>query len=219
MRFLQLLGERCAPADVALLVRHVGVNLDCCHQAVIGEDPAAALDAMRRASVPVGKVHLSSALAGTVESLAGFAEPRWLHQVCACEETEDGPDRADDLSDVVADPAWRGRAVRCHFHVPIHRRTLEPGGHATTQEELAAALDEVLGWPEVPDLEVETYTWTAMSAEARASAGASAGADDEALISSIAAEMQWVIERMGAQGWDLAEPAPGRAEERGEIVS
>ena len=127
---LHVLSERCGPSDVALLVRHVGVNLDCCHQAVIGEDPAAALEAMRRASVPIGKVHLSSALSGTVESLAGFAEPRWLHQVCARDEIDDAPDRADDLSDVVADPAWAKRPVRCHFHVPIHRKTIEPGGHA-----------------------------------------------------------------------------------------
>jgi len=216
IRFLHILAERCAPPDVALLVRHIGINFDCCHQAVMGEDTGAALDSLRRAAVPVGKIHLSNAVAGEIEALAPFAEPRWLHQVVAEDEDDDsGPARADDLAEALQDPAWAGRRVRCHCHVPIHRSEVAPGGVSTTQHLLTAALDEALSWSEVPDLEVETYTWDALPPAARgASPGAPPASDDEALIASLAAELQWTMGRLARQGFDLAEPSQGQAQDR-----
>lgn len=161
--------------------RHLGICFDCCHQAVMGEDLVASLRALRAAGVRVGKMHVSSALVGRVADLGRYAEPRYLHQVVACE----GGARADDLEDIAGDPAWADRRVRVHFHVPVHARTL-PGGLETTQDALAAALGEVRSWPEAerPDFEVETYTWQVLP-------------DPPAeLADGIAWEMRWARDRL-----------------------
>jgi sugar phosphate isomerase/epimerase len=217
------IAGRASFAEQAVMVRHLGANFDCCHQAVMGEDLAMALSALHRVQLPVGKLHLSSAVEGTVGALAPLAEPRYLHQVRALEgeggaeevEGEDAPapcPRADDLSDVASDPGWSGRRVRCHFHVPIHRATLGASGLATTQAALAAAMDEALAWPAPPDLEVETYTWGVLPEEAGGGA-AGAGPEDaaDALVAGLAAEMQWALDQARRRGYTLEEPeAPER---------
>jgi hypothetical protein len=134
--------------------------------------------------VTIGKLHLSSAPVGEVGALLAFAEPRYLHQVVAC----DGDARADDLEGVASDPAWHGRRARVHFHVPIHEPCFR--GLETTRPALAAALDEVLGWGTVPDLEVETYTWPVLPA-----AGSTTPSPKD-LAAGIAAEMAWALGRI-----------------------
>ena len=47
--------------------------------------------------------------------------------------------------------------MRVHFHVPIHRDNV--ADIATTQPFLLAALQELCALPQLPHLEVETYTW------------------------------------------------------------
>jgi hypothetical protein len=68
----------------------LGVCWDVCHQAVEGEDPAAALEALAVARIPVVKVQASCALEvpdpsdpAARAALARFDEPRWLHQTIA----------------------------------------------------------------------------------------------------------------------------------------
>src|SRR5205807_10412426 len=96
------------PKAADVLDEHLGVCFDCCHQAVLGEDLVASLRTLRGAGVPIGKIHLSSAIEGPPAALRAFDEPRYLHQVVSA----DGAVRADDLSDVdPAGPDW-GDVVR-----------------------------------------------------------------------------------------------------------
>lgn len=127
---------------------YLGLCLDTCHFAVRWEDPAAALDAFRAAGIPVAKIQLSSALeAPSVEALAPFREPRYLHQVVGR-----GGEALPDLGE-----ATLPGPVRCHFHVPVHRDRV--GGLPTTRAAMTAGLAKALeaGGPDC--LEIETYTW------------------------------------------------------------
>lgn len=164
---------------------HAGVCFDCCHQAVVGEDLAASLRALREAGIAVGKIHISSAIEGPLADMAPFVEPRWLHQVF---ETTPGR-RADDLERVAGDPAWRGARVRVHFHAPVYAERLA-GGLATTRRALVAALEEAISWDRPPDLEVETYTWEVLPPAERPGT----------LADGIAREMRFVLDFLAERG-------------------
>jgi hypothetical protein len=160
----------------------------------MGEDVAVSLAKLRAAGVSLGKMHLSSAVAGKVADLAPLAEPRWLHQVVC----EDGR-RADDLEEVAREPAWQAAHARCHFHVPIFAGRLA-SGLETTRGALVTAIESVLvspfdqaqGRPEpAPDLEVETYTWSVIP-EAERPAG---------IVGGIVREMEWALERLAERGY------------------
>ncbi|HMJ14371.1 MAG TPA: hypothetical protein VK524_23305, partial [Polyangiaceae bacterium] len=170
----------------ALLARHLGVCYDTCHQAVVFEDAHASIDALMTAGIHIGKVQLSSAIELREPSselaraeLATFSEPRFLHQVRA--RRADGSVAAvDDLPDIAAlplDSPWR-----VHFHVPIHRALV---GHlSTTRGFLEQALQAFLNLPRLPQLEVETYTWSVLPESERPKTN-----DD--LIRGLAAELRW----------------------------
>lgn len=151
----------------AAMRRHLGVCFDCCHQAVMGEELDRSLHSLSRAGVPVGKLHLSSALEGPLEALERYAEPRYLHQTFTLPAAAGAPPaaRADDLPGALVLPAMQGRRVRTHFHVPIHVDRL-PGGLSTTGAALPAALRQALKSARpaepLPHLEVETYTWAVL---------------------------------------------------------
>jgi sugar phosphate isomerase/epimerase len=166
--------------------RHLGVCFDTCHQAIAFEDAAAALDALADAGIAVGKVQLSSALEiarpsdpAARAALAGFDEPRFLHQVRAgrAGEIPVAVDDLDRLDELPTDRAWR-----VHFHVPIHRA--EVGGLPTTRRFLEAALAALArrggSWP---DLEVETYTWSVLPPGERVG--------EDGLVDGLAAELAW----------------------------
>jgi sugar phosphate isomerase/epimerase len=170
---------------------HLGLCFDACHQAVAFEDSAAALRSLRAAGVAVGKAQLSTALvvntphtAEAQRRLAGFDEPRFLHQVRA--RGDDGRlAAADDLPQAGDLP--RDRPWRIHFHLPVHRG-LE-GELGTTRDSLEAALAELRTWDTVPHLEVETYTWSVLPVGERPR-------DDAGLVAGIAEELRWVRERV-----------------------
>jgi hypothetical protein len=135
-------------------------------------------------------MHLSCGVAGRIGDAAAIAEPRWLHQVLL----EDGGGRADDLEEAARDPAWRARRGRVHFHVPIYAERLA-SGLETTRPALEAALEAALASAEpVPDLEIETYSWSALPV-----------ADRPAELSDgIAREMEYVLAKLGAAGYSVA---------------
>jgi hypothetical protein len=155
--------------DRRLLEAHLGVCYDTCHQAVAFEDAATSIGALVDAGIRIGKAQLSSALelanprsdAARAELLA-FSEPRFLHQARA--RLPNGSLHAvDDLPDtheLPQDCAWR-----VHFHVPIHRALV--GRITTTRSFLEDALRAFLRLPHLPQLEVETYTWSVLPAEER----------------------------------------------------
>ena len=113
--------------------RYVGICHDVCHAAVMFEDQRQVLRAYRDAGIPVNKVQVSSAIAadGGADSLAvlaGFAEPRWLHQTCV--RGTDGSVRFfEDIPWALA--ANPGGEWRTHFHVPVFAGRL--GALGTTQ--------------------------------------------------------------------------------------
>jgi len=159
----------------AVVRRHLGVCYDLCHQAVEWESMQRSFDLLRHEGIAIAKLQITNALEvaepgaddATLDTLARFAEPRYLHQV----SRHDGGEvhLADDLGDLLSelDPPWLAAdAWRIHFHVPIHRETVS--GLGTTRAEMLAGLRRVLRDDLTRHLEVETYTWGVLPEEARA---------------------------------------------------
>lgn len=140
----------------AVLRRHLGVCVDLCHLAVVGEDPLAALADLAARRIAVAKIQVSVCLeARSPEGLAGlldYAEPRYLHQTVAATGA-----RALDLAEVAERRAEfsAGGRIRTHFHMPLWWDQDGPLG--STRAEVARVLGSLA--PPVPLLEVETYTW------------------------------------------------------------
>lgn len=187
-------GINHAAAEAALR-RHVGACFDACHMAVEFEEPRAALDAFPAAGIRIAKVQLSAGLAACLDSkdaaalraLRPFAEGVYLHQVV---ERRGGTltrflDLPEALSAAaVAEPG--AREWRIHFHVPLFRRELGP--FLNTQDYLGAVLEVLAREDRAGHLEVETYTWDVLPEEYRR----------EDIVTAVARELQWVMERLPA---------------------
>jgi sugar phosphate isomerase/epimerase len=176
----------------------LGVCLDCCHLAVGFEPAGDALSRLRAAGLPVVKTQASCALQAdhpadpaTRSALAAFAEPRFLHQVRARPPAgpPEQPSGVDDLDAALAGGLPADRPWRVHFHVPVHRTAAAP--LASTQPALVDTLGALLGGDRAltDHVEVETYTWQALPADARP-------AGDRDLVAGIAAELAWTRDRL-----------------------
>ncbi|HVJ82953.1 MAG TPA: metabolite traffic protein EboE [Planctomycetia bacterium] len=162
-----------AKEDERLVMEHVGICFDVCHAAVMFEDPAASIRKLAATGTPIVKVQLSAALelpdpddAEAREELARFVEPKYFHQTVArhpagallflddltAGHAEDPPEEWLEC------PRWR-----THFHVPVHESEIGP--LKTTSPLLGPALAALAELPNVPDIEVETYTWSVLLAE------------------------------------------------------
>lgn len=141
--------------------RHLGVCLDLCHLAVMGEDPLAAMAQLAAAEVPVAKIQVSACLeargAGGLARLLAWDEPRYLHQTVGI-LPGGGRVRALDLDEVRRRQAEFAAAplVRTHFHVPVFWD--EDGELGSTRKSLTETL-RAMATLRLPLLEVETYTW------------------------------------------------------------
>ena len=185
-------------ADDLSVRAYLRVCHDVCHSAVMFETQAQAVRTYRDAGLSIGKVQLSSALAIDFDALAPsdaaeartqlatFAEPRYLHQTSI--RAADGTlAHFTDLPDALAArPANEGE-WRVHFHVPLHRKTM--GRLATTRDDVPRLLAALRPDDEVNHFEVETYAWGVLPD--------GTGDAEDALITGIAAELDWV--RGGAQ--------------------
>lgn len=176
----------------------VGVCLDACHLAVQFEEPALAVRSLQAAGVPVVKVQASAALraaraGGTgFAELAGFVEPRFLHQTRAC--VGGGVVGVgvgdvlgvDDLDEALAGGLPREREWRVHFHVPVHL-----DGGRTTQPQLRTLLAALLGGPRAltGHVELETYTWGVLPGRLRP-------ADDAGLVEGLTRELGWLTREL-----------------------
>lgn len=168
----------------------LGVCLDCCHAAVVDEDPAVAFTAMTKAGVRCVKVQISSALVAQrpdrdAARLAALDEPRFLHQVRS--DRGGAMDLPDALASLERDTPWR-----IHFHVPVHRGGF--AGLATTHDTIARVFAAALDTPgPLPHFEVETYTWSVLPGTERADT-------DDVLVDGIARELTWTVEQLAALG-------------------
>jgi sugar phosphate isomerase/epimerase len=155
---------RASDGAVDGLLRHVGVNYDCCHLAVEFETPATALNRLAAAGLRLSKLHLSSALrvrpdAEGRAAVAAFVEPTYLHQVVVG-HGERVRRRFVDLPEALAatEPSQTDDEWRIHFHVPLHAAPGAP--FSDTRDHLLGALDWLKVNPSAcQHLEMETYTW------------------------------------------------------------
>ena len=146
-----------------VLRRHLGVCVDLCHLAVVGEEPLQALADLRSRGIAVPKIQVSACLelrdGAALDQLLAFAEPRYLHQTAAAA----GGPRALDLACVAARRQEFARAgrLRSHYHVPLFWDA--PGALGSTRSEVERVLRALAASPEpLPLLEVETYTWSVL---------------------------------------------------------
>ncbi len=154
-----------------VVLEHIGLCFDVCHQAVEFENIADSIQLLVDQDIRIHKLHISNAIelpnpgdnnAGR-ETLARFVEPRYLHQVYAKEANGNVLNRTDlDEQDILRNKADytnfdRAEAWRIHFHVPVNAESLGP--LQTTRTELRQAIDCVSRLDYAPHLEIETYTW------------------------------------------------------------
>lgn len=177
-------------------VGSLGICLDCCHAAVVGEDPAAAFAAMSAAGVRCPKIQISSALIATRpdleavrERLAELHEPRFLHQVRS--DLGGAMDLPEALTSLDRSTPWR-----IHFHVPVHRD--EVADLETTRSSIRPVLAAALAAPgPLPHLEIETYTWNVLPPGERPDG-------DAGLVEGISRELAWTLDLLAELG---AEPS------------
>lgn len=146
----------------------LGVCFDVCHQAVEYEDISDCFRQLVADQIRINKLHITCALqldnpaqnlAGR-ETLARYAEPRYLHQTIAPSKNG-GQLRCIDLTPELAlnppQDFLQAESWRIHFHVPVNAERV--GALSTTRPQLQQALREIPGLSYAPHLEVETYTW------------------------------------------------------------
>lgn len=173
----------------------LGVCLDACHLAVAFEEPAAAVDRLAAAGLPVVKAQVSCALEAPAAddaaraALAAFAEQRYLHQ------TRTPAAGTDDLAEALAGGLPDGQPWRVHFHVPLHASPRPP--LTSTAPSLVRTLDALVGGARArtAHLEAETYTWQVLPEPP---------AGDADLVAGIAAELAWTRDRLRELGLEEA---------------
>ncbi len=164
---------------------YVGLCLDTCHLAVSFADPDETLAAIAKSGLDIVKVQASAALhvekpSEARDALAGFAEPRYLHQVR--ELAADGRVlKADDLPEAMTELPGEG-PWRVHFHLPLHQA---PAAPLTTTTDVLRTVAAAL--PGEPHIEVETYTWSVLP-------------DAGDLVGGIAAELEWAQRNLVKEG-------------------
>ncbi len=167
---------------------NTAICLDCCHQAVEFEEAPEFLTTLSRASIGVGKVHVSSGLrfpGGDRGILSNFTEPRYLHQVVV-KSPAGSLSRYKDTPDALTHHRFEeGEEWRVHFHVPVYAE--RTAWSDTTQDFIGKALPLL-----PPDilLEIETYTWQVMPRELRAGT----------VTRSIVKEVEWLKSKVSGYG-------------------
>ena len=167
------------------------VCLDTCHMAVQHEVIPAALQALQRADLQIGRIQVSNAPQADLpddaarDALAALVEPRWMHQTTV----HDGAHRHDfpDLPEALdhgPDGNWR-----THLHVPVHLDAMGP--LQTTRRKSMELLQAVAATSERPAVEVETYAWSVVPDAFRA----------PTLADDIAAELGWTNDMLQQVNW------------------
>lgn len=167
--FFEQLRSRAADTGALDVVEtHVGLCYDICHQAVEFEDVAASIESLDAAGIRINKVHITCAIeidrpgenADAMKALAGYVEPRYLHQTMAKSASGKILRVVDLTESLVTEPSPEfldADMWRVHYHVPVDAENLGPLG--TTRNDVRTALRAVAALDYAPHLEVETYTW------------------------------------------------------------
>jgi hypothetical protein len=207
------LGLRSKPAIEEVVRRLFTVNFDTCHLSVLFEDPVANLDALDRAGIRIGKIHVTNAIGvrgpyrspRAYDALRAMDEPRYFHQFAGADRSGKVIWRDVDL-DRLPERLERGRhpdvdEIRSHFHVPLY--LARHGLLHTTQDETVAALRAVVAARWTEHLVLETYTWPILAGSDRvgsvrvgegpAGAGAADGERRSKLIAGISREHEWLL--------------------------
>lgn len=133
----------------------IGLCYDCCHGAVMFEEPRQALFALEQAGITVPKIQVSSAVRLLRDHAAAaelFREPRYLHQTNVRRGADILP--FGDLPDALLEGARMDEEWRIHFHLPLYDDGR--GRYGTTN----GFIPHVLACrPAGALLEIETYTY------------------------------------------------------------
>ena len=188
-----LTGPMARAARPAAL-RRLGVCFDTSHMAVEFEDLPWSLDQLVAGGIPIGKIHLSSALrltptAENLRRLEAFCDPVYLHQVKArlghggivsFADLPEALERIPAMPDV--------REVRVHFHVPLYFQS--HAGLEATSSLLTGQFARLVRRGVCGHLEIETYTFDVLPPELKT-------AD---ITESIAREFEWVLANVAPRG-------------------
>ena len=186
--------------DEATIREHLTVCHDVCHAAVMFEPQEAVLRKYASHGIKVGKVQVSAAVAVNFDTLAsgdraaafsqlaGFHEPRYLHQTCI-RQAASAPLFYEDLhlalASVPTGSAPQGE-WRTHFHVPVY---LQQFGQLTaTQNDILECLAAIRAISDCRHFEVETYAWGVLPEDLRV----------PELADGIAREMNWFYQTVAA---------------------
>jgi hypothetical protein len=195
--------------DEEIIRRHIRLCHDVCHAAVMFEEQDDVLQRYQAAGIEVGKIQISAALRMDLNALerptatsvpltdlAGFNEPRYLHQTSVRRLNEDGIEEDvfyEDLhlalageTSLLQENLRQSRALgewRVHFHVPIYQQEL--GRLSSTQEQITECLQAARQHSTCRHYEVETYAWTVLPKELRPAE----------LAEGIALELKWFREQ------------------------
>ncbi len=174
----------------AAINRHLGICYDTCHMAIEFENPAAALEKLRRANVLLSKVQISSALrlkpsVEGLKELERYADGVYLHQVIA--RGRDGSlKRWKDIRPALEDREALAQSdeLRVHCHVPLYMT--EHRGLSSTADHIVDLLKAMKQQNKVAHFEIETYTWDVLPDELRR----------EAIAEAVAKEFHWFLDRL-----------------------
>jgi hypothetical protein len=183
------------------IIKHLGVNYDCCHFAVEYEEPATALRRFTSNGIRVSKLHFSSALKvePTTEAraaLKSFVDPVYFHQVIArlpgrkTEGLDSGGLTAYlDLDEALKAGNQAEEEWRIHYHVPLHCRPSPP--FDTTSDHLIGVMDLLRDNPKLcSHIEMETYTWEVLPPALK----------ERSVVDQLVAEYEWTLNQMAARG-------------------
>ncbi|MGC1515949.1 MAG: metabolite traffic protein EboE [Maribacter sp.] len=168
-----------------LIKKYITICYDICHFSLAFEEPSETFLKFKNENIQIGKIQVSAALKIVFngaedeliwEELAKFNEPTYLHQV-----TEKTGNKVITYSDLPMVLQKKGvhKELRAHYHVPIFLERY--GALFSTQDHIIKTM-EVLKRNKVTEhLEIETYTWEVLPADAK-----------EALSVSIVREIEWL---------------------------
>lgn len=185
-----LAGHASLSRDAAwgILRNHLAVCFDTCHQAVLFEPVAGALDTLASMDIPVAKVQVSAAPScrvtkAALHELRAFEDAVYLHQTVV----RDGSGRVHryaDLGPALSSLETEGGTageLRTHCHIPLSIGRF--GTLGSTRSELGTEFFALLHNGITPHVEIETYTFSVLPEELRR----------VDVVDSITAEYQWFL--------------------------